>query len=284
MGDPRAALEAIGTLPDVEIDIAGAAMQLARIDAPEADWRAAAALLSTIAREAAELAVRLDDAAPATRAEALTGLLALRHGFRGDAETYDDLANANLIRVLERRKGLPVALGVIWLHAARAAGWPAHGVDFPGHFLIAFEESGRGEAGKGEGGQAVVDVFSGGVPMRARDLRELIRRVEGPDAELRPGVLLPMSARAVLLRLQNNIKLRRLRAGDVTGALACAEDMLRIAPDTAALWRETGALHQHAGQVAAALRCYERFVSLVPNGDAAGRVRAAIAQLRQRLN
>ncbi len=43
MTDPRAALEAIGQLPDIEIDIADAALQLARVDAPDADWEAARA-------------------------------------------------------------------------------------------------------------------------------------------------------------------------------------------------------------------------------------------------
>ncbi len=279
MSDPRAALEAIGTLPDVEIDIGQAALQLARIDAPRADWRAAEAALSQLARDAAHLATAITDDSPTLRAESLTGLIALRHGYRGDADTYDDLANANLIRVTERKKGLPVALGIIWLHAARAAGWAAHGVDFPGHFLIAME----GQKG-GQGGQAVVDVFSGGMPMLARDLRVLIKRVAGPDAELRPGVMLPMSARAVLLRLQNNIKLRRLQAGDLQGALVCAEDMLRLAPDAAPLWREVAAIHQRIGHVSAALRCYDRFLLLVPSGEAATRVRAAMAALRTRLN
>jgi regulator of sirC expression with transglutaminase-like and TPR domain len=94
----------------------------------------------------------------------------------------------------------------------------------------------------------------------------------------------PMPARAVLLRLQNNIKLRRLRAPDLPGALACAEDMLRIAPDEAPLWREVALMHQRLDQVAAALRCYARFLDLVPQGDAAARARAAMEELRTRLN
>jgi len=272
MSDPRAALEALGKIPDVEIDIGGAALQLARIDAPEADWHTAEAYLSDLARDAAALA---PTDTPATRAEALTGLIALRHGYRGDAETYENLDNANLIRVIERKKGLPVALGIIWLHAARAAGWAAHGVDFPGHFLIAIQ---------GKGSQAVVDVFSGGTPLDARDLRQLIKRVEGPSAELRPGLLLPMNARAVLLRLQNNIRLRRLRAQDMDGALVCTEDMLRLAPDSAALWRDTASMHQRLGHITAALRCYERFLELVPQGEAAARARNAMDELRSRLN
>ena len=168
-----------------------------------------------------------------------------------------------------------MALGVLWLHAARAAGWAAHGVDFPAHFLIALE---------GAGGQLVVDAFDGGIGLDAPALRALIKRVAGPEAELRPGLLRPAGTRAVLLRLQNNIRTRRLAAGDVTGGLEATRDMLRIAPDQADLWREAGTLHQRLDQVTAALHCFERFLTLVPNGDASARLRREIDDLRARLH
>ena len=269
MPDPRDALDAIGVIPDTEIDIADAALQLARIDAPQADWRAAREHLSEIARHAAAMADAAD------RVEALADLLAARYGYAGDAESYDDLANANIIRVTERRRGLPVALGIIWLHAAHAAGWTAHGLDFPAHFLIALP---------GGPGAAVVDVFNGGLPLGSAELRALLKRVAGADAELRPGLLRPMNTRAVLLRLQNNIAGRRLTAGDMPGALACVTDMLRLAPDHAELWQQAALMHQRLDQVAAALRCCERFLALVPEGTAAERVRGLVAELRHRLN
>ena len=268
--DPRTALEAAGLLPDTEIDLAAVAVQLARIDAPGADWQAALDTLSAIARDAAALA----GATGPECAGALEALLGGRWGFRGDRERYDDPDNANLIRVLERKRGLPVALGIVWLHAAAAAGWSAHGIDFPSHFLVGIAAT----------PPVVVDVFDGGTPLAAPALRALLKRIEGPLAELRPGLLRPMGNRAVLLRLANNLKLRRLAAGDMDGALACAKDMLRIAPDHAALWREAGLMHQHLDQVAAALRCFERFLALVPQGEPAEGVRAAMQALRARLN
>src|ERR1700733_5543959 len=98
MSDPRAALEAIGTLPDTEIDVGDAALQLARIDAPEADWEMAREHLSELARAASSLAETIDDSDLAARAVGLSGLLGGRFGYRGDSETYDDLINANIIR------------------------------------------------------------------------------------------------------------------------------------------------------------------------------------------
>lgn len=271
----RLALDAIGQMPDSELDLAGAALQLARIDAPEADWKAARDHLSELARDAVAVAADRPGDDPAVRAGALAGLMDGRWHYAGDRDSYDDPANANLIRVIERRRGLPVALGILWLHCARAAGWEVFGVDFPGHFMLALP---------GRKGQLILDVFAGGQPADARSLCALIKRVEGPKAELRPGLLAPMAARSVLLRLQNNIRARRFDAGDTAGGLTVLEDMLRIAPDFAALWREAAVVNQRLDCVGAALRCYERFLDLVPEGEAASRVRLTVDKLRTRLN
>ena len=277
LAEARAALDAAGQLPDAELDIAAVALQLARVDAPEDDWRAAERHLTEIARAAVEIAAAdkaADAGDPERRRAALAGLLHDRLGFAGDTERYDDPANANLLHVLARRRGLPVALGILWLHAAEAAGWEAHGVDFPGHFLVAL--SGRG--------QVVVDVFGGGRPLEARDLRALLKTFAGETAELGRDTLAPMGKRAVLLRLQNNIKVRRLRDGDLTGAVACTEDMLRLAPDAAPLWREAGLMHQRLGHIGAAIASLERFMALAPDGPQSARVKGLLDELRQRLN
>ena len=262
-------------MEDGEIDIAEAALQLARIDAPDDDLVAARAHLSELARDAARLAfdVAADDLA--AQSAALAGLIGGKYDYRGDTETYDDPANANLLRVIARRRGLPVALGILWVHAARAGGWRMHGLDFPAHFLVGFE---------GGAQKLVLDVFAGGMPLAARELRRMVKRAQGPDAELKPALLAPVTDRAVLLRLQNNIKLRRLQAEDLPGALAVAEDMLRIAPNLAAQWREAAVMNQRLDRVSAALRCYDKFLGLVPEGAAAARARMAADELRSRLN
>jgi regulator of sirC expression with transglutaminase-like and TPR domain len=275
MTEPRAALTAIGQLADSEIDIGNAALQLARVDAPDADWQKAARHLSDLAHGAVKRAAMIEKEDLPARAAALSDLLANEFGYAGDTETYDDPANANLIRVTERRRGLPVALGVIWLHTARSAGWGSHGVDFPMHFLVALE---------GRKTQVVLDVFNGGAVMSARELRALLKRVEGEKAELRPGLLQPMSTRRVLLRLQNNIMTRRLDMGDLRGGLRCTEDMLLIAPDQAELWRQAGVMNQRLDQVSAARDCYQRFLTLVPEGSVANSVRAQLDILKSMLN
>jgi regulator of sirC expression with transglutaminase-like and TPR domain len=272
--EARAAIEAASRLPDDELDLAAVALQFARIDAPEADWRAAAERISELVR--AVLSVDPPSSAEGRRA-LLAQVIHEEGGYFGDAETYDDLRNANLIRVTERRRGLPVAIGLLWLHVAEAAGWRARGLDFPGHFLIALD-------GAAKGASLVVDPFNGGAALPAPALRMLIKQVEGPEAELRPGMLAPMSRRAVLLRLQTNIRLRRLQDNDLEGALACTADMLRLAPDAAPLWREAAVMNARLGRLGAAIEDMERFLELVPTGEAAARGRDMIEEWRARLH
>lgn len=274
----RAALTAMGFLPDSQLDLAEAALMLAVPDAPELSVDLARAHLAQLVAEARAMAAE-DSAARhgdlAARAALLAALLHHRHGYRGDTETFDDLANANLLRCIGRRKGLPVALGVIWLHVARALGWEAYGLDVPAHFLIAL---GAGDL------KLAVDVFEGGVALDPAALRALLKRVTGGQADQRSVVLRPMGNRAILVRLVTNIITRRLRAGKAAGALAAIEDILRCAPQETPLWREAGLLNARLEKLAAASACLRRFVELTTDPDARRHAEAMLTDLRNRLN
>jgi regulator of sirC expression with transglutaminase-like and TPR domain len=267
--EARARLAAMGEAPDAALDIAEAALAFAVIDAPAAPLAPAHALLAEITAQMRPYHV-CDGAEE--RALAMRGLLVGRLGFAGDSETYDAPENANLIAVLARRQGLPVALGVVWLHAATAAGFEAWGIDFPGHFLI-------GLAGEVAEEMVVVDVFDSGMMRTEDELAALVRRIEGPGARLAARHLRRMTTREVLLRLQNNLRLRRAASGDLAGAFVAAEDMLRLAPAVLPLWRETADLAERLERPQAALAAWERAAAL---GDASAP--AAIARLRRRLN
>ncbi len=272
--DPNAILDAIGALPDADIDLAEAALHLGRIDAPDADWQAARAHLTDIARAIVAAARAQETDSLEDRADALARVLVDRFGYHGDDETYDDLANANLLRVIERRRGMPVALGILWLHAAEAASWAAVGIDMPGHFLVGLE---------GAGQRLLLDVFDGGAVLSGPELRSLARRAAGREAPL-ARLLAPMEKRGVLLRLQANIIRRRETAGDYAGALTATETALRFAPAEAGLWHEAGALQEKLDMFAAALDSYRRFLDASPPGPLARQVQERLDALRARLN
>ena len=213
-------------------------------------------------------------------AATLAAGIAGRLGYRGDSETYDDLANADLIRVLERRRGLPVALGILYIHAARARGHGAAGLNVPSHFMIGVEVLGR----PGERRHWALDPFGGGEPLGPDDLRARLRRVS-PDAEASPAALAPVSDRAVLLRLQNNIKLRRLQGGDAPGGLAVLDRMRRMAPELPELVREQAGVLAATGAMRAATAAIRGWLD-AGHGDPDSRraLEAQLAGIGSRLN
>jgi regulator of sirC expression with transglutaminase-like and TPR domain len=192
-----------------------------------------------------------------------------RYGYQGDTLTYEDLQNADLMRVIDRRKGLPVALGILYIHAARAQGWDVAGLGFPGHFLVRLAA----------GGRAILDPFHGGQVRDATALRELLKAIGGNDAELAPAHYAPVSDRDVLLRLRNNVKLRLVESRQLGKALAVIEDMMLFAPAQPDLLREAGLVNAQLGNHKAAVEQIERFMVVAP--DEAQRQQAA--RLVQRL-
>lgn len=208
----------------------------------------------------------------------LAEIIARSYGYRGDTETYDDLQNADLVRVIERRKGLPVALSILYLHVARAQGWEAEGLAFPAHFLIRVGF---------EGTRIVLDPFHEGQVREAADLRLLLRRMLGPDAELQPQHFESVSDRDVLLRLENNVRLRLASREDWPGAAQSLERMLAIAPDRPSLLFEAGQLHARLDKKRAAIAAFERFLAIEgAAGDPGLRQRASalLQELRRGLN
>src|SRR5229473_3287840 len=211
----------------------------------------------------------------AARARALNEIILLKHGYSGDELTYDDLQNANLMRVVDRRKGLPVALGILYLHAARAQGWDSVGLGFPGHFLVRLTEGAE---------RLILDPFHGGRVCDAAMLRELLKAMAGQEVELMPEHYAPVADRDVLLRLQNNLKSRLLQSGRHERALRTVETMLLLAPDLAELWQEAGLLHARLGNMRAGVNALEQFIIRAPEGTARHQAAAILQQLKSKLN
>ncbi|GAB4225541.1 MAG: SirB1 family protein [Kiloniellaceae bacterium] len=274
--DLEGRLRRIGGQDDAEIDIAQAALLLAALDRPQLGLERYYHHLSLLARDVADLAAKEGAAASLDqRVAVLNAVLVERYGYRGDNETYDDLMNANLMRVIDRRRGLPVAIGILYLHAARAQGWEIYGLNFPGHFLLRLDLGGQ---------RRIIDPFNGGEERDAAALRAMLKVMSGSGAELKPAHTAPMSNRDILLRLQNNIKLRLIQEERSADALEVIESMLMIAPDRAELWREAGVLHSHFENMRAAIMAFEHYLELGAPEPGRQEITTLLAQLRAQLN
>jgi regulator of sirC expression with transglutaminase-like and TPR domain len=242
-------LARIAASPDAEIDLAEGALALAALDRPQVPLARYRAHLAELADEIAGEGAR-DVEEGVERAALLARVLFDRYGYEGDRLTYDDLQNANLMRVIDRRKGLPVALGILMIHAARAQGWAMAGLNFPAHFLVRLD-SGHD--------RLILDPFSGGAVLNTAELRDLLKGIAGEGAELQPAYYEPVGNRAVLLRLENNVKTRLLREQKLEAAKEVVMRMLSFAPEEAVLWREAGLIEAQLGNLKRATALIETY-------------------------
>lgn len=273
----EALLREIGRAPQREFDIAAAALALALLSRRDLDPGPYRRHLESIARQVGEHGAADDDASEALRRQisALNATLVDRFGYEGDRTSYDDLDNADLARVIDRRRGLPVALGILWIHAARAQGWAISGLAFPGHFLLRLG---------GGATSAILDPFEAGRIHDPASLRALVKITVGADAELEPGHYAEVSDRDVLLRLENNIKLRLLRDGRLAEAAGVLDRMLLFAPDQAPLWREAGIVHARLGNLRHGADALETYLGLAPSAEEQRHAAQLLRELKDKLN
>jgi regulator of sirC expression with transglutaminase-like and TPR domain len=179
-------------------------------------------------------------------------------GFRG-AESYYEARNSALGHVLLARCGIPISLAVVILSIAQLLDLKAQGINFPGHFLLLLERQ-------------LVDPFA-------------LKVVEGAartrlynQAGLPPGALLPPAdARAITLRMLNNLKGIALAAEDWSRALECTDLQLLLAPSDLGIRMERVQLWVRLGVTGMALQEKAAALALCPDPPSRARVEALLA-------
>jgi regulator of sirC expression with transglutaminase-like and TPR domain len=266
-------LQNIGEQDGLTLDIGKAALLLANLELPTKILGRYLDKLDLIVSDTTKAARGTRDLAD--RIMVLSDILFKRHGYRGDIDTYYDPQNANLMRVIDRRKGLPVALGILVVHAARSQGWDITGLNFPGHFLLRLTESGE---------HAVINPFDEVRTLSSEDLQHILARVHGQHVELQPQFIQPVSDRDILLRLQNNLKYRALGDGNSTRAIEVLESMIIIAPRNVDIMAELVSLETSEGHYRSALGRLDLFLERYPKAKNAAAILALKRNVQSRLH
>ena len=262
------ALAALGRKPEAEFSLFEAALLCAVHDDPARDSAGA----RSVADEAIDRLANRLKRQPSD--EALADALCADLDFSGDVMTYDDLANADLISVCARRKGLPVALGVLFLTAGRACNLDLAGTDFPSHFLLRLESN---------EGPLALDPFAGG---RVVFPSELVRRALHAGLPPRAAddlerLMSPVTDRKVLTRLQNNVYARAFHTADYARAERAAMRRALLLPADHHPWIDVASAREAQGALNGALEALRKAAEL---GGETGPAAFAQERLRRRLN
>ena len=129
-------------------------------------------------------------------------------GYAGDEDNYYDPRNARLDQVIDRKRGLPIALSIVFLHVASRIGLNAAGVGLPGHFIVKVQF---------ELNELFIDPFHAGATLARSEIGALI------GGRVTSEHLRAWSGRDTLKRVLGNLASMWARAGDPRRAQAAQE-------------------------------------------------------------
>lgn len=155
------------------------------------------------------------------KARLLSRVLSEELGFAGDEDDYYDPRNVLLGPLLERRKGMPILLSILWMEVGRRAGIPVAGIGLPGHFIV--------RVGPPPG--TLADPFAGGVPLTVDDCRRKVKSLADGRVPWRADYLRQLELPALLERLLRNLSGCRGRAGDEAGRFRAVTFLSALRPD-----------------------------------------------------
>ena len=190
--------------------------------------------------------------------DALHELLFTELGLQGDRETYDDPRNALLPAVIQRRRGLPIALSILWVDLARRMGFDAVGVGLPGHFITALRT---------DFGLLCFDPFHGGRPVGLGTGEALVRAASSGRVTFHPDMLQPCPDRQILVRLVRNLHLRFMHGSRWEEALWTSTHLALLEPSNPRPYKERAFVHLQRGDPGAALLDLQEALRLSPDPD-----------------
>jgi len=249
-----------------DADLAAAALWIAAEEYPDLDPQAYLRYLDDVAATVERRVAAAPD--PDAARDALSDEMFVQQGFTGNATEYYDPRNSYLNEVIDRRRGIPISLAVVYLSVGRRLGMPVHGLNAPGHFLVRH-------------GERVLDPFARGRDVAPETLLEQLRQmnVPDPDAHLQRLVAAPPDTRTVLVRMLGNLKANHLQRKDFVRSLAVVDRLVHLEP-TNPLWlRDRGALYQRLECGRAAVADLERYLELAPDDPESDVLRETIVKL-----
>jgi regulator of sirC expression with transglutaminase-like and TPR domain len=257
--------------PDGRIDLARAALAIARWEYPRLDADAYLERLDGLARSVDGVR-RSPDALG--RLHRLREYLFVEQGFTGNRDDYYDPRNSFLNDVLDRRQGIPITLSLVLMEVGKRLGLAIEGIGLPGHFIA---------GARLDDSQILLDPFNGGALVTPEECEELVGSVVGRPVTLRPEHYAPVSGRQLLTRMLANLKGAYWRRQEWDRVVGAIDRLLVLDPKAASEWRDRGVAWSNLGEVRRGLGDWERYLTEFPDAEDHETVKGHLRRARQKL-
>lgn len=190
-------------------------------------------------------------------------------GFSGDWKAFFEVKNALVSKVLARRKGVPISLGILLIEMLKETGFIAHGICFPSGFIVKVEL---------EHDVIYVDPFNGEL-VSFKQLELKLRGQLGNHARLTTKMLNTDTNEVIIKRYISVLKAAYIQAENIELALLCSDILLRLDPEDAFEVRDRGFLFQQLECFQLACNDFTYFIEQCPEDPIVNLLKQQIKQM-----
>ena len=270
---PHAAFHELVRLPEKDLDLVEASLEIARDEYPRLSLRTYLARLDRLAAGAGRVIGKPRSLRVVI--ERLNRFLFDQEGFRGNTDDYYDPRNSYLHEVLDRQLGLPISLSILAIGVGERCGLTVMGVGLPGHFIA----KSVNEAGD----EVLFDPFHGGQLLDCEGVERLISAVTGHPFHAHEDSLAATPPGHVAQRMLNNLKATLLKSGHFARAARVISRLTQLVPSDPTQRRDLGVSLVQAGECGQAIKHLRAYLEMAPTADDAAAARQFLREARKQV-
>ncbi len=195
-------------------------------------------------------------------------------GFSGDVDNYYDPKNSFINEVLNRRKGIPITLAILYMELASRLGIIVEGIGMPGHFLVgAYDESEK----------YYVDVFNKGIVVNKEECMAMFDSRASKALAWDDRYLSSVDNRYIISRLLRNLKYIYLNDSRNIKAYEVIDILVGLEPDNVFEIRDRGMIGFRVGQHKQSVIDLKKFLEKEPVGRSAVEASSVLELLERNL-
>ena len=262
--------ENVVSQPDDAIDLAVAALLIAKDEYPDLDVHSNLKKIDKLAQKVSSQLTIFHKRSILTIIQQINVVLFEQEGFYGNLRDYYDPRNSFLNEVLDRRTGIPITLSLVYIEIGKRLGLDFFGIGFPGHFIVKCFY---------QGNRLLIDPFHQGRILEEEDCQKQFQEVYGNNVEFLSSSLDILSKRSILCRILVNLKMIYLKRKDFSKALNVIEKIILISPQQSREIRDRGLVHLQLNNFSAAIQDWKKYLRLEPKAPDVEQIRNKLQQV-----
>ena len=183
--------------------------------------------------------------------------LFVEDGYEGNRENYFDPRNSYLNEVIDRKKGIPISLSILYAAVAERLDLALDGVSLPAHFMLRLADASE---------PLFIDAFHAGEILDRSGCEHRLTELTHSPIVLSDSRIAPCSPREIVARLLRNLKAIYLGTHDYLSALAVQRRLAAVSLDPMES-RDLGMICLQVERPGEAIDPLQAYLDAVPDAD-----------------